>query len=201
MTILTMATAWVVLGFIAILEVTVVYLMIAGKINLNRLISEPNGDASISRFQLLLFTFVIAVSLFLVIAAAEHPTFPSVIPAGVLTLLGISGSTYLVSKGIQFSSPAGVADRPPRVIVTPQLIGPNAAAMPQPVTQQFSATVDRGDDPKVTWSIDSTPPLGTITPAGLYTGPAVAPAAGMKVVIKAESVADERAAGYAEVVF
>jgi len=198
---LATATAWVILGFIAILEITIVYLMFTGKINLSRLISEPNGDASISRFQLLLFTFVIAVSLFLVIGGVLPPKLPDVIPNGVLTLLGISGSTYLVSKGIQFSSPAGVADRPPRVVVTPHTVGPNAAAMAQPLTQQFSATVDRGDDQKVTWTIDSTPVIGTLTPAGLYTGPAVAPVTGTKVVIKAESVADQRATGYAEVVF
>src|SRR5215813_9712480 len=93
--------------------VLVLLLIAAGKIDLSRLISEPNGDASMSRFQLLIFTFVIALSLFLVIVGdgSEAPHFPAVIPGGILALLGISGSSYLVSKGIQFSSPEGVTDR------------------------------------------------------------------------------------------
>ena len=193
---LRLITAYVVLGFIALLEIIVLVLIAQGRINLNRLVSEPNGDASMSRFQLLIFTFVIAVALFLVIAVPNPPVFPTDIPSGVLTLLGISGTTYLVSKGIQFSSPAGLVDRPARVIVEPKT-GKLAPGAPR----QFTATVDRGDDTRVIWSIDSTPAYGTITKDGLYTAPAVAPPAGTKEVIKAASVADCRATGYADVTF
>jgi hypothetical protein len=196
---LVVATGWVILGFIALLEATVIWLIFSGKINLNRLVSEPNGDASMSRLQLLIFTFVIGASLFLVIAAKAPPSLPDDIPTGVLTLLGISGSTYLVSKGIQFSSPDGTADRPPRVTVQPKELDTTGRA--HPITQQFTAALDRGSDQRVVWSIDSTPVLGTITPAGLFTGPAQPPAAGTKVVIKAASVADCRAVGYAEVIY
>ena len=117
----------------------------------------------------------------------------------LLTLLGISGSTYLVSKGIQFSTPEGTADRPPRVTVQPKEV--DTRGLQHPITQQFTVMFDRGSDQRVVWTIDSTPVLGSITPTGVYTGPAQAPAPGTKVVIKAASVADCRATGYAEVLF
>jgi len=78
-----------------------------GRLDLSRLLSEvgPDGKtchASLSRFQLLIFTFVIALSLFLITVA--HDAFPTTIPPEILTLLGISASTYAVSKGIQAST-------------------------------------------------------------------------------------------------
>ena len=196
---LVTVTGWVILGFIALLEAIVIWLIVTGKINLNRLVSEPNGDASMSRLQLLIFTFVIGASLFLVIAGKAPPGFPDDIPGGVLTLLGISGSTYLVSKGIQFSSPDGTADRPPRVTVQPKQL--ETTGQPHPIVQQFTAALDRGPDQRVVWSIDSTPVIGTISSTGLYTGPKDPPAQGTKVVIKAASVADCRAVGYAEIIY
>jgi len=69
-----------------------------GKIDLSLLLTESGGGASMSRFQLLVFTFVIGLSLFFIVAAKGE--FPS-IPKEVLTLLGISATTYGVSKGIQ----------------------------------------------------------------------------------------------------
>lgn len=56
------------------------------------------GKASLSRFQLLLFTFVIA-GLYLVLSI-EAGYFIE-IPNGVLGLLGISGGSYVISKGIK----------------------------------------------------------------------------------------------------
>ncbi len=55
------------------------------------------GKASISRFQLLLFTFLIG-GLFVVLSL-EAGTFVE-IPNGVLGLLGISGGSFLISKGL-----------------------------------------------------------------------------------------------------
>lgn len=72
------------------------------EIDLRKLISEPNGDASMSRFQLLVFTMIVAISLFIMVVKGW--SFPAV-PDGILTLLGISASTYAVGKGIQFSRP------------------------------------------------------------------------------------------------
>ena len=66
---------------------------------------DKMGKASMSRFQLLLFTFVIAISLFLIVVNSTDK-FPD-IPTNVLLLLGISATTYGVSKGIQASSSSG----------------------------------------------------------------------------------------------
>lgn len=74
----------------------------SGKIDIGRLLEEKGsngGGASMSRFQLLIFTFVVAISLLLIVVSTHD--FPKEIPAGVLTLLGISASTYAISKGIQ----------------------------------------------------------------------------------------------------
>src|ERR1700694_5965130 len=94
--------AWVVLAFLAGLELLILWKIYDNKIDLSQLISEPGGSASMSRFQLLIFTFVIAASLFLIIVQSKQ--FPQ-IPQNVLVLLGISASSYLVSKGIQYSAP------------------------------------------------------------------------------------------------
>ena len=75
--------------------------MVRGKIDLSKLVSEQDGTASISRFQLLIFTFVIALSFVLLVVSDSR--FPA-IPNEVLILLGISASTYGVSKGIQKSA-------------------------------------------------------------------------------------------------
>jgi hypothetical protein len=78
-------------------------------------LAEANGQASMSRLQLLIFTFVIAVSLFMLVGRNSDPKsnstnkgFPE-IPNGVLILLGLSASTYAVGKGISYSRNEGVA--------------------------------------------------------------------------------------------
>ena len=78
--------------------------MATGKIDVTGLLHEKDdgdGKASMSRFQLLIFTFVIAISLFLIVVNSGDK-FPDV-PTNVLLLLGISATTYGVSKGIQAS--------------------------------------------------------------------------------------------------
>jgi hypothetical protein len=88
--------------FLGGLEVVLLWLIISGKIDLSMLVSEKSGAASLSRFQFLVFTFVIAMSFFLVVAT--DPTGLPDVPAGVFTLLGISGGSYIISKGIQSTS-------------------------------------------------------------------------------------------------
>jgi hypothetical protein len=74
-----------------------------GDISLQGLLAEPpapgaslaSSKASMSRFQFLIFTFVIA-GLYLLLSI-EAGTFVDV-PQNVLYLLGISGGTYVVSK-------------------------------------------------------------------------------------------------------
>jgi hypothetical protein len=70
----------------------------SGKIDISKLLEESGGGASLSRFQLLIFTFVVGLSLFMIVVGTG--VFPK-IPTEVLTLLGISATTYGVSKGIQ----------------------------------------------------------------------------------------------------
>ena len=72
----------------------------SGKIDISKLLAEDGGGASMSRFQLMIFTFVIALSFFLIVIC--ECKFPEV-PTEVLALLGISATTYGVSKGIQAS--------------------------------------------------------------------------------------------------
>ena len=73
----------------------------SGKIDISQLLGEHGGGASMSRFQLLVFTFVIGLSFCLIVVSDLK--FPDV-PGGVLALLGISATTYGVSKGIQAGS-------------------------------------------------------------------------------------------------
>ena len=103
-------TGWVLLLVLTAIAVTIIFYMWSGKIDLKYLISEQNGDASMSRFQLLVFTLLVAFGLFLVMVGGDTPKFPDSIPSSVLTLLGISASSYVVSKGIQLGS--GVDSKP-----------------------------------------------------------------------------------------
>jgi hypothetical protein len=112
---LKIATGFTVLALIFLFAFSVLVYIANGRIDLTGLLSETGSDskgASMSRFQLLIFTLVIALSLFLVIAAKMD--FPRSIPPEILTLLGISGTTYAVSKGIQMSS-----SQPPAAPPTP----------------------------------------------------------------------------------
>jgi hypothetical protein len=98
---------YVVAGFIGILAAVIIYMILTGKMDLTHLLNEANGSASMSRFQLLIFTFIIAISLFYLVEKRADNSFPDV-PTGVLTLLGISASTYAVGKGISYSRDEGV---------------------------------------------------------------------------------------------
>jgi hypothetical protein len=88
--------------FVGALALTIIVFIWTGKIDFSALLNEANGQASMSRFQLLIFTFVIAIGLFEIVENTK--AFPD-IPNGVLTLLGISASTYAVGKGISYSQP------------------------------------------------------------------------------------------------
>ena len=176
--------------FAGLLGLTIIWFIWTGKISLEKLLSEPNGDASLSRLQFLIFTFVIALSFFLITVGAKNgPAFPNPIPAEVLTLLGISGSSYLVSKGIQFSNPAGVARA--ALNLTPATIGPPAAGAALGVTVLSVSVVNAAGAqvPTITWSLDA-PAHGTILPQppqGAQYTPAAGIAAGTKVTIRAQA--------------
>ena len=90
---LKIATGFTVLALIFLLSFAVLVYMANGRIDLSGLLSETGNmkqGASMSRFQLLIFTLVIALSLFLVVVSKME--FPA-IPPEILTLLGISAST------------------------------------------------------------------------------------------------------------
>lgn len=91
--VLTCLLAIVVLGFFGV----ILWKVISGGINIDQLISEADGKASLSRFQLLLFTFVVA-GLFLILSLRAGRFVD--IPDGVQILLGISSASYLVSKAV-----------------------------------------------------------------------------------------------------
>jgi hypothetical protein len=96
-----MVMEWIVVLFIGLVGLIVLYRMASGKIDLQYLLSEENTHASMSRFQLLIFTFIISVSLFLIIISNTPLDFPKNIPGAILSLLGISGGSYIAAKGIQ----------------------------------------------------------------------------------------------------
>src|ERR1051325_5160844 len=107
-----MTESWTWLSYIAAIALLIVvmgaaavvlFLIAIGKIDLSQLLTEPDSTkASLSRFQFLLFTFVIA-GLFLLLSI-ESGAFVNV-PNSVLALLGISAGSYTVSKGIQMNGP------------------------------------------------------------------------------------------------
>jgi hypothetical protein len=169
---LVLIAGYLICGLTGLIGIAVLWQIYDGTIDLSRLISEPNGDASIARFQFLVFTFVIALSLFLVIAAGKNgdgkPGFPDSIPGGVLTLLGISGSSYAVGKAIQFSDPAGVEDRPVTITISPATVTLKYGAQ-----QQFTAEVTRKPDAKLKWEIIAGPtnPNASIDEKGLFKAP------------------------------
>jgi uncharacterized BrkB/YihY/UPF0761 family membrane protein len=100
MELIRIAAAWVMLGLLTISAGIILYRMATREINLTKLISEQDGTASMARFQLLIFTFVIAMSVFYVTIAPDSAGLPE-IPVGVLTLLGVSASSYGVGKLLQ----------------------------------------------------------------------------------------------------
>jgi hypothetical protein len=128
---------YLVCGIVGLFGVLLLLKMANGTINLAELISE-NGRASTSRFQLVVFTFVVALSFFLVVVAhvkvlqaahnvADVPGLPDV-PSGVLALLGISASSFLVSKSISESNGGtGGAPKGPDPVPVP----PPAQKVPQ----------------------------------------------------------------------
>jgi hypothetical protein len=97
--------AAILLGFAAV----VLWKILTCEVSLDSLLLEPPdpkfpdrpSKASLSRFQFLIFTFVIA-GLFLMLSIEAGTLID--IPNNVLVLLGISGGSYLVSKGVQMSA-------------------------------------------------------------------------------------------------
>ncbi len=100
-------------------------------INISALLEEKgSGGASTSRFQLVIFTFVIGLSFVLIVATTGK--FPE-LPANVLALLGVSATTYGVSKGIQAGSNAAKPGAPaPSAPATTTTVAATTTGAPTP---------------------------------------------------------------------
>lgn len=98
-----LAVMYVAVIVILLYALVVLIAIATGEISIAALLSEAGGGASMSRFQLLIFTLTIALCFVLIVVAGTPPSLPK-IPTEVLELLGVSASTYAVSKGIQASS-------------------------------------------------------------------------------------------------
>lgn len=87
--------------FLTLLGGIILLKILRNEIDLSRLLSETDGEvtkASFSRFQFMVFTFVIAgVYLLICIQSREFVD----VPEHVLWLLGISGGSYVGSKIVQ----------------------------------------------------------------------------------------------------
>ena len=95
---LRLVIGWSLAIFLGLLEAVFLYRVATNQISLKYLISDDRGYASL--------TFVIAMTLFyLIIAQGKYPD----IPNQILGLLGISGGSFVVSKGIQTSYDVGMA--------------------------------------------------------------------------------------------
>lgn len=100
-----LAAGWVIVVFMGAMGLIIIIMILKGKpdgIDLQYLVSEANGDASLSRFQFLIFTFVIAMGLLVVILQSGE--FPQ-IGGDVFGLLGISAGSYVGSKITQRVTP------------------------------------------------------------------------------------------------
>jgi hypothetical protein len=107
---LVILTGYVGIAILSLFAIAVVLLILWGKIDLTKLISEADGSASMSRFQFLVFTFVVGFALMLAVVQSVLSVAPGTavvlphLPGSLLGLIGISGGTYAVSKGIQKSN-------------------------------------------------------------------------------------------------
>lgn len=113
---LAIVMGWLIVILVGVIGAVIIWKMFTGKIDLSTILNDSanGGKASLSRLQFLIFTFVIALSLFLITvggncADKSCPKFPDPIPNGIFALLGISAATYAVSKGVDANKDVGVA--------------------------------------------------------------------------------------------
>ena len=100
----------VIVVFMAVLAGTIIFRIIQGPgkgIDLSKLLSEKDGDASMSRFQLLVFTFVIAMGL--LVGVLKTGQFPE-LGGDILGLIGISAGSYVGAKITQKAAEARQAN-------------------------------------------------------------------------------------------
>ncbi|AFY35465.1 hypothetical protein [Calothrix sp. PCC 7507] len=140
-TILALVIGCIITIFVAVLEIFILIFIWDGTwnvntrkgkrrgINLEKLISESSGDASLARFQLLIFVFVISMSLVLIITSGKPPSFPASIPDQILGLLGISSTSYVLGKALQGIKPSSAEE--------PSSVATAASPPPSPEPQSY----------------------------------------------------------------
>src|ERR1700731_1959935 len=122
---LELLAGYIICGLVAVIGFVVVWKIATGKMDISTLLCEKDATgvttcrASMARFQLLIFIFVIALSFFLVVISNikiiqakpgdRRSELPDV-PNGVLAMLGISASSYAVGKAIQHGAGTGPDD-------------------------------------------------------------------------------------------
>jgi hypothetical protein len=128
---LGLVIGWILTIFVGVLALAILWKIFTGDIDINCLISDENGWASLSRFQFLVFTFVVAMSLFYLVVTGTPPKYPA-IPKEILALLGISGGSYVLAKGIQNSRDVSMTEagmppeqKEPKVTNTPVVGDPD----------------------------------------------------------------------------
>lgn len=112
--VLELLAGYLICFLVAVFGLVVAWKLITNKIDLSTLLYEKDGSnnaASMARFQLLVFVFVIALCFFLVVisnikivqhfSTGQYVSNLPEVPNGVLLLLGISASGYTVGKAIQ----------------------------------------------------------------------------------------------------
>ncbi len=100
---------WALTAVIVLFAALVLWKIFNNRIDLSNLLSESvDGKASLSRFQFLIFTFVIA-GLYLTLCLETGSLLD--VPNGVLMLLGISGGGYVVSKGMTTSAATNAKEK------------------------------------------------------------------------------------------
>jgi hypothetical protein len=109
MNILALVVGIVGMAIIGLIAAVVVRDLWSNKIDLSQLLSDSNRT-SLSRFQFLVFTFMIGLSyLLLVLTRLAHATVTDLatlpeVPTGVLGLIGISAGSYVAGKAIEKAS-------------------------------------------------------------------------------------------------
>jgi hypothetical protein len=166
---LTIVVGYVIVILIFFFGLMVLMAMATNKIDLSGLLCEPTENkASMSRFQLLIFTFVIALSLVLIILSGSTPVFPE-IPSGVLLLLGISASTYAVSKGINASTSSGAGNGQDSTAeqtlssVQDPVTGRTTTTLHNHATGQSTTTVHQPDTGQTTTTVNNPTTVTTTT--------------------------------------
>ncbi len=112
---------WIVVVTAAGIAAFTLYLLFHYRSELADMLQEPNGKGSLSRFQMLFFTLTIGGSYVAQMLAAKGSV---QLDGNALVLLGISGGSYVLSKGISAGSDLGKDTSQPQTPPTTVVVKP-----------------------------------------------------------------------------